>query len=74
MNKKLLSAAEIKSNAKPRKLIKEFMESDEEVPEKVLDYMRDMMGSVRLLAPVDISDEDMENGLPRPAGRPSRSL
>lgn len=60
MNKKLLSAAEIKSNAKLRKLIKEFMESDEEVPEKVLDYMRDMMGSVRLLAPVDISDEDME--------------
>lgn len=60
MKKQLLSSLEIKSNANLRRLIKEFMESDEEVPEKVLDHMKSMKGRVRILAPVDISDEDLK--------------
>lgn len=60
MGKGLLSAAEIKNNAKLRKLIKDFMESDEDVPEGVFDYLREMKGKSRILAPVDISDENYE--------------
>ena len=60
MAKKLLSAAEIKNNAKLRKLIKEFLESDEDVPEKVFDYLREMKGKCRVLAPVEISDDDLK--------------
>ncbi len=61
-NKKqeLLNSAEIKINNKLRKLIKEFMDSDDEVPEKVLDYMSSMKGQARVLAPVDISEEDLK--------------
>ena len=40
MTKQLLNSAEIKSNAKLRKLIREFMESDEDVPEKVFDHLK----------------------------------
>lgn len=60
MTKKLLSAAEIKNNAKLRTLIKEFLDSDEEVPEKVFDFLREMSSKCRVLAPVDISDENLE--------------
>lgn len=60
MASKLLSAAEIKNNAKLRKLIREFMENDEDVPREVFDYLREMRGKSRVLAPVDISDENME--------------
>lgn len=59
MKRQLLSSKEIKSNAKLRKLIKEFMESDEEVPEKVIDHIREMEGNTRILAPVDISEENL---------------
>ena len=59
-NKELLTSAELKSNAKLRKLIKEFMESDDEVPENVLDHLRKMKGNVRILAPVDISEENLK--------------
>ena len=58
MGNRLLSAAEIKNNAKLRKLIREFMESDEDVPQDVFDYLREMKGKSRVLAPVDISDEN----------------
>lgn len=60
MKKQLLNSAEIKSNAKLRKLIKDFMESDEEIPEKVLDHLKGMREKVRILAPVEISDEDLK--------------
>ena len=60
MKKELLNSAEIKSNTKLRKLIKEFLESDEDVPEKVLDHLKAMQGKARILAPVDISDENLE--------------
>ena len=60
MKKQLLDSKEIKSNAKLRKLIQEFMDSDEEVPEKVFDHLRAMKGRTRILAPVDISDKDLK--------------
>ncbi len=60
MTKQLLNSAEIKSNAKLRKLIREFMESDEDVPEKVFDHLKAMRGRARILAPVDISDENLK--------------
>lgn len=60
MKKQLLDSKEIKSNAKLRKLIREFMESDDEVPEKVLDHLKAMKGRTRILAPVDISDKDLK--------------
>ena len=59
MAEKLLSAAEIKNNTKLRKLIKDFLESDEDVPQGVFDYLKEMKGKSRVLAPVDISDENM---------------
>ena len=60
MGKKLLSAAEVKNNRKLRDLIKEFMESDSEVPEEVFGFLKRMKNRCRLLAPVDISDEDLK--------------
>ena len=59
MAEKLLSAAEIKNNTKLRKLIKDFLDSDEDVPQGVFDYLKEMKGKSRVLAPVDISDENM---------------
>ena len=60
MKKQLLSSLEIKSNSNLRRLIKEFMDSNEEVPEKVLDHLKSMKGRIRILAPVDISEEDLK--------------
>ncbi len=60
MEKELLNSAELKSNAKLRKLIKEFMDSEEDVPEKVLNHIKAMQGKTRILAPVDISEENLK--------------
>ncbi len=60
MKKTLLTSEEIKDNAKLRKLIKEFLDSDDDVPEKVLDHMKKMKGRTRILAPVDMSEKDLK--------------
>ena len=60
MADKLLKAQEIKCNTKLRKLIQEFLDNDEEVPQEVFDYLNEMKRESRLLAPVEISDENMQ--------------
>lgn len=60
MKRKLLTAEEMKCNAKLRRLIKQFLESDDDIPEKVFDYLGDGENGCRLLAPVDISPENLK--------------
>ena len=60
MTDTLLTAEEIKCNAKLRKLILEFMNNDEDIPEEVFDHLIDMKRESRLLAPVEANPENME--------------